>query len=169
MSDEDAAGVARWMWAGPALFVVHDAEEILTVAPWLRAHQAELPSIVRPFAGITTGEFSIAVLLLFVGFLAVAAHGARRARQARLSLPFLLVAGAFAANGITHLGQAALLRGYTPGVVTALLVVVPYGVLLGERLRRSGLVTRRSWMGAVAAGAVLQIPLVVAVLLAVRR
>jgi hypothetical protein len=86
-----------------------------------------------------------------------------------MSVPFLLVAGAFVANGITHLGQAALLRGYTPGVVTALLVVLPYGVLLGEQLRRSGLVTRRRWVGAIAAGAVLQVPLVVLVLLAVQR
>jgi len=151
------------------VFLIHDAEEILTVAPWLREHRAELPSVVQPFLGITTTEFALAVALLFLGFFAAAAHGAHRARQGRMSIPFLLVAGAFAANGITHLGQAALLRGYTPGVVTALLVVLPYGVLLGEQLRRSGLVTRGTWVGAVAAGAVLQVPLVVLVLLAVRR
>jgi drug/metabolite transporter (DMT)-like permease len=165
----DRAHVGRWIWAGPVVFFIHDAEEILTVAPWLRDHRAELPMVVRPFSGITTTEFALAVLLLFLGFLAAAAHGAPRARQGRMSVPFLLVAGAFVANGITHLGQAALLRGYTPGVVTALLVVLPYGVLLGEQLRRSGLVTRRRWVGAIAAGVVLQVPLVVLVLLAVQR
>jgi len=165
----DLAHVGRWIWAGPAVFLMHDAEEILTVAPWLRDHRAELPSVLRPFTGITTGEFTLAVLVLFLGFLAVAAHGARRARQGRLSVPLLLVAGAFVANGITHLGQAALFRGYTPGVVTALLVVLPYGVMFGEQLRRSGLATRRTLVGAVAAGAVLQVPLAVLALLAVRR
>ena len=165
----DLAHVGRWIWAGPAVFLMHDAEEILTVAPWLRDHRAELPSVLRPFTGITTAEFALAVLVLFLGFLAVAAHGARRARQGRTSIPFLLVAGTFVANGITHLGQAALLRGYTPGAVTALLLVLPYGVLLGEQLRRRGLVTRGTWVGVVAAGALLQVPIVALVLLAVRR
>jgi hypothetical protein len=165
----DRTHVERWIWAGPVLFLIHDTEEILTIAPWLRDHGAELPSVLRRFSGITTGEFALAVLVLFLGFLAVAAHGARRARQGRVSVPFLLVAGAFAGNGITHLGQAALLGGYTPGLVTALLMVLPYGVLLGEQMRRTGLVTRRTWVGAVAAGVVLQVPLILLVLLAVQR
>jgi hypothetical protein len=76
----DRAHVGRWIWAGPVVFFIHDAEEILTVAPWLRDHRAELPMVVRPFSGITTTEFALAVLLLFLGFLAAAAHGAPRAR-----------------------------------------------------------------------------------------
>ena len=160
--------ITRWIWAGPAVFLLHDAEEVLTVAPWLRAHRAELPAAVRPLLDITSGQFALAALFLLVGFLAVAAHGARRAGAGRRAIPFLLVAGALVGNGLTHLAQAVLFRAYTPGLVTALLLVLPYGYGLGARFEASGLASRRVWAGAVAAGVVLQAPLVALTLLAVR-
>jgi uncharacterized membrane protein YqaE (UPF0057 family) len=160
--------IGGWIWAGPAVFLLHDAEEVLTLAPWLREHGTELPPVVQPFMGVTTRQFALAVLLLFAGFLAAAAHGAWCAQRVRASPVFLLVVGVLIGNGLTHLAQAALFRGYTPGVVTALLVVLPYGYFLGERLRTSGLATRRTWAGAIAAGAVVQVPLAALMLLAVR-
>jgi hypothetical protein len=160
--------ITRWIWAGPVVFLVHDTEEILTVERWLRTHRGELPAVVQPFATVTTGQFALAVGSLFIGFLAVAAHGAGQARRGRASVPLLLVAGALVANGITHLAQAAYFRGYTPGVVTALALVLPYGYSLGARLLASGLVTRRALAGALTAGAVAQIPVIALVLLALR-
>jgi hypothetical protein len=160
--------IRGWIWAGPAVFLLHDAEEVLTIAPWLREHRTELPLAVQPFMGVTTRQFALAVLLLFAGFLAVAAHAAWRAQRGRASPVFLLVVGALVGNGLTHLAQAALFRGYTPGVATAALLVLPYGYFLGERLRASGLATRRVWAGAIAAGVVLQVPLAALMLLAVQ-
>jgi hypothetical protein len=49
------------------------------------------------------------------------------------------VLAAFTAHGATHLLQAAVLRGYTPGVVTVPLVIAPYSVWAWRALRRSGL------------------------------
>ena len=160
--------ITGWIWAGPVVFLLHDAEEILTVESWYRAHRADLPAQVQPFATVTTGQFALAVALLFVGLLAAAIHAVRQARRGRASVPFLLVAGALTANGLTHLAQAAYFRGYTPGVVTALLLVLPYGYLLGTRLLAVGLATRRALVTAVATGAVAQIPIAVLALLAVR-
>ncbi|WP_425569479.1 HXXEE domain-containing protein [Nonomuraea salmonea] len=42
---------------------------------------------------------------------------------------------------MVHLAQAALFRGYTPGVVTAPLVVLPYAVWAWRRLRAAGVPT----------------------------
>lgn len=159
--------IIGWIWAAPVVFLVHDTEEILTVESWLRAHRSELPTAAQPLATVTTGQFALAVALLFVGFLAVTVHAVRQARRGRASVPFLLVAGALVANGLTHLVQAAYFRGYTPGVVTALLVVLPYGYLLGARLLATGFITRRTLLGAIAAGAVAQIPIAALALLAV--
>jgi hypothetical protein len=160
--------LTRWIWSGPAIFLLHDVEEVLTIAPWLRAHRAELPAALQPLLGVTTGRFALAVLLLLAGFVAAAAHGARRAGHGRRSVVFLLAAGALVGNGLTHLAQAVFFRAYTPGLVTALLLVLPYGYGLGARLEASGLASRRVWAGAVAAGAVLQAPLVALTLLAVQ-
>jgi hypothetical protein len=159
--------ITGWIWAGPVVFLLHDAEEILTVESWLRAHRTELPEQLQPFAAVTTGQFTLAVALLFVGFVAAAIHGVRQARHGRTSAPFMIIAGALVANGLTHLAQAAYFRSYTPGVVTALALVLPYGYALGARLLATGLATRRTLVVAVTAGAVAQIPIVALVLLAV--
>ena len=160
--------LSGWIWAGPGVFLLHDTEEVLTVAPWLRAHGAELPRVLQPFLGVTTRQFALAVLFLFLGFLAAAAHGTRRARDGHSPAVFLFVAGALVGNALTHLAQAALFGGYTPGVVTALLVVLPYGYLLGERLHASGLASRRTWASAVAVGTVAQFPIAALALRAVQ-
>ncbi len=160
--------ITGWIWAAPDVFFVHDAEEILTVESWVRVHRTELPAMLQPFTAITTGQFAFAVALLLVGFIAVTVHAVGQARRGRASLPFLLVAAALIANALTHLAQAAYFRSYVPGVVTALALVLPYGCLLGARLLATGLVTRRALSGALAAGAIVQIPIAALALLAVR-
>ncbi|MFE2147875.1 HXXEE domain-containing protein, partial [Streptomyces sp. NPDC059456] len=44
----------------------------------------------------------------------------------------------FGLHGLVHLGQAAATRGYTPGVVTSPLLVVPFTLWARGRLRRAG-------------------------------
>ena len=151
--------LTSWIWAAPVAFLVHDAEEIATLERWLGLHAPALPAAARPLVGITTGQFAVAVGVLFVGILLAAAHGARQARRERLSIPFLLVAGALVANAVTHVAQAAYFRGYTPGVVTAVVILLPYGLALGRRLRASRLASPRLLAGAVGGGMLLQVPL----------
>ena len=160
--------VTGWIWMAPAVFLLHDAEEILTFASWFRAHRTVLPTVLQPLADVTTGQFATGVLVLFAGFTAVAAHAAERARRGRAAVPFLLASGALVANGFTHLAHAAYFRGYTPGVVTALALVLPYGYVLGRRLQASGLITSRGWAATIVAGAAAQVPIIALTLLAVR-
>lgn len=161
--------LVRWIWLGPVAFLLHDAEEIVTVEPWLAAHRAALPSLVGRFADVTTAQFSAAVGALAIGFTLASAHGARRAARGKSSIPFLAVAGAFAANGMTHLGQAAWFGGYTPGLMTAVAIVIPYSVALGRALVAERVVSRRGAAIAVLAGLVLQVPLALAALAVLRR
>lgn len=44
----------------------------------------------------------------------------------------------FGLHGVVHLAQAAATRGYTPGVVTSPLVVIPFTLWARGRLRRAG-------------------------------
>ena len=163
----DKSGAERWIWAAPLVFIVHDSEEIATIGPWLAAHRAQLPPVVQPLTAVTTAQFTLAVAALFVGVLVAAIHGVVRARRAARSIPFLLIAGALIGNGVTHVMQGVYFRAYTPGLVTAVLLVLPYGVLLGRALQAAGLVSRNEWLAAIALGAVLQGPIVAALLYAV--
>jgi len=150
-----------WMWLGPLAFLVHDAEEIATVAPWLRANRSALPAAAQPFAHVTTEQFALGVAVLFVGYVAAVAAGAYLLRRGRFPLPFLLVTAAFVANGLTHPIQALLFRGYTPGVVTALLVALPYGYGVARGFRRAALLSASTLRWLLLAGVLLQVPLVI--------
>lgn len=46
---------------------------------------------------------------------------------------------AYTAHGLSHLGAAAVVRGYVPGVVTTPLVILPYSVWAWKTLRATGL------------------------------
>jgi hypothetical protein len=157
--------ITRWIWAAPAVFAVHDGEELLTIVPWLRAHRAVLPSVVQTLADVTTPQLALAMVVLFAGLLVATLHGARRARRGARSILFLLLAGALVGNALTHVGQALLFRGYTPGLATALLIVLPYGVGLGRRLTSARMLSTIAWMGFVALGIILQLPIIAVTLL----
>ena len=159
--------IGRLIWATPLVFLIHDAEELATIAPFLQAHKSQLPAIVQSVADVTTSQFAVAVVVLFLVIVAAAAHGARRAREGALSIFFLLAAGMLVGNAVTHLMQAVYFRGYSPGVLTALLLVLPYGFALGKALESANLANRRAWLTAVAAGVILQVPIVALLLTAV--
>ncbi|MEO8450343.1 MAG: HXXEE domain-containing protein [Gemmatimonadota bacterium] len=160
--------VSGWMWLGPLAFAVHDTEEILTVEPWLRAHAGSLPELVQPFATITASQVSFAIAVLSVGYLVATWHGTRAVKAGASPVPFLLLTGAFVGNGVTHGLQALAFRDYVPGLVTAILVSLPYGWGIARACLRGGIASRRKllWIGGL--GLILQVPLALLALLAAR-
>jgi hypothetical protein len=161
--------LARWIWLGPLAFALHDSEEIVTLGPWARLHRSELPPFARVLADITTAEFTMAVLLILLGYLAAAWHGIPTVRSGGRPLPFLIASGMLAANGVTHVGQALYFGGYVPGVATATLITIPYGWALMTVLARNGIATRATFGAMVLLGMVLQIPLAMLALAAATR
>ena len=161
--------LSRWIWLAPVVFLLHDAEEVATVLPWVRAHAGQLPAVARPYAAqITTSGFAVAVGVLLAGVVLASWHGAQCVRRGVPSWPFLIVAGALAGNALTHVGQAVYFGGYAPGVVTAVVLVVPYAVGLARALRDAGIVTRRQLALLLALGVVIQTPIALAGLAAGR-
>jgi hypothetical protein len=159
--------LTTWIWLAPVVFLLHDAEELATIAPWLRAHAAQLPAILQLHtATVTTRGMATSVAVLLVALVLAAWHGARRARVGRRSWPFLVAAGALAGNALTHVGQAVYFRGYTPGLVTALILCAPYALLLARALGRAELLTRRAAVALLLVGVVIQAPIAVAALAA---
>jgi Protein of unknown function with HXXEE motif len=69
---------------------------------------------------------------------------------------FQLALLAFGLHSVVHLLQSALLRGYTPGVVTAILVVAPYPWWAWLQIRHARIVNDggASWASAIALFAV---------------
>lgn len=148
------------MWLGPLAFLVHDVEEVLVFEGWVRRHGRELPAGVRALLGpLSTHEFAAAVLVLLTGYVVASFLGTHALRRGRRPWLYLVITGAFVGNGVTHLLQAVAFGGYTPGVVTAAVVSLPYGWGAGRALIADGIAPRRLLLVLLGAGLALQVPL----------
>lgn len=136
-------------WMVPALITLHNMEELAGMPAVI----VELPRKIP--AGIPVGilhfppspaEFLLALVIVTVLpylFAALAQLG-RSPRARRTGM--VLLSGTQAVmllNVLSHLGSAALLRGYAPGMVTALALNLPFSLLFfGMALRQGWLVKR---------------------------
>jgi hypothetical protein len=112
---------------------------------------ANLPTTTAQVAVAVAGELAV-LLLATVLF-------SRGLRPGPAVYFYAAALGVFTAHSLTHLAQTVLLGAYTPGVVTAVLIVPAAGVYLYKRLFEAGLLSRRSaWLSGLA-GAVGIVPL----------
>ncbi|MEV0898580.1 HXXEE domain-containing protein [Actinoplanes sp. NPDC049802] len=120
-----------------AVWAVHDLEEVLTATWWSERTVPRLlaegwpPGLVESI-GSTTPRFALAAALVGVAVLAAAVQGARTDGESRFFRAALLV---FGWHGAVHAAQAIALRDYVPGLVTAVVLVIPYSIWAWRRLR----------------------------------
>ncbi|WP_438444776.1 HXXEE domain-containing protein [Gorillibacterium sp. sgz5001074] len=139
-----AISTATLMWLFPVVFMLHDFEEIIFIDGWWERHGSavlpKLPARLRPrflrIAQMTSAQFAVAVLLEFICFIPVTYAAVERGW-----LYLLLAANAVLfLHVFTHVGQWLYLGRYTPGVVTAVLLGIPYPVYFFYRLLQEGLI-----------------------------
>ena len=132
------------LWLLPIIFMFHDFEEILTVEGWLSRNGdrvfAKLPGFARRLLEdsfrMNTRQFAADVLQIF----SVIAAAAAAAVFFGFYWPYLVILAIFFLHVFTHAGQAVLLRMYTPGVATAVLLVLPFSLYSYYKLLESGIV-----------------------------
>lgn len=73
---------------------------------------------------------------------------------------YVTVLGGYFLHAFVHLGQSLVLRGYTPGLVTAVLLVLPTSVYLYWRLLSAPLVDVESVIATGVLGLVVFVPTV---------
>lgn len=121
-----------------AAWAIHDLEECLTIPSWSRRNcVAESPRALRVLPWlrrpVSARHQNTAVATMGVLVAAAAITGART----RGSSPaYRAMTIAYGVHGLSHLGASVVLRGYTPGVITTPLTVVPYA-LWAECLARA--------------------------------
>lgn len=161
----------------PLVFAVQGAEEVWAMPGWAARHAGEIPAFVSSFMPQDQTELLAALAVLAVPFLvapglalpAVADDSAPRGRDRPAVLLLAALAAGLGTNALGHLGQAMLMGGYVPGLVTGLALCVPYAVWALWALGRRGLLGRRAAAWCVVGSAVLQVPLLIGVVAAVRR
>ncbi|GAA2952448.1 HXXEE domain-containing protein [Streptomyces flavovirens] len=150
-------------WGLFAAWAVHDAEELATMARWARSARPRLqerfpgvPDRVWRRLDLPQRQVDIAIGLMGGVVAAASAAGSRTGGRSPF---FQTVLVGFGLHGAVHLAQSAAYRGYTPGVVTAPLVVIPYTVRAVRHLTAAGVPVRG---GRAAATGALLFPVVVA-------
>lgn len=118
-------------WGLLAAWTLHDAEELATMASWAREHRSEL---TERFPWIPEGVWELDQRHVTVAIGLMGALVACAAASGPKSALYRAAVTSFGVHGVIHLAQAAAMRGYTPGAVTAPLVVIPYSVWAWRRL-----------------------------------
>lgn len=139
----------KMIWLGPVVFLIHDLEEVFWTRPWIEKNRflfedTPLERVIEAM-GYQPAKFGLVVALITMLY-GIIGYFATRRIQAGLGMNLyvstvLILFG----NVLTHAGQTVLLGRYTPGVITAILVVLPYTVIAFRTLRAHRLITRTTW------------------------
>ncbi|MFD8121564.1 HXXEE domain-containing protein [Streptomyces albidoflavus] len=142
--DKGEAEVPAWVTLGLlGAWALHDVEELLAMRHWparvpeLRERFPQVPDrLWREMAEVDVRRFGLAMAGVGLVVGAAAVEGRRTGGR---SAAYQSVLDGFGLHGLIHLAQSALVRGYTPGVATTPLLVLPFTLAARTRLRRAGL------------------------------
>ncbi|EIJ79870.1 hypothetical protein PB1_05877 [Bacillus methanolicus PB1] len=135
----------------PITFLIHDSEEIITMEKWVDSNIAYLYSVVPKrlqfvieSVHLTTPQIAIAVFVEFIILFFATFMLLRSLCSGVWLIFFTALLTMLFINVFTHLGQCIAFRGYTPGVVTAVFVSLPYSLYLYYRLFKAKLINWRT-------------------------
>lgn len=135
-------------WGLLGAWALHDLEELVMIPGWSRRARPRLehalpwvPSRVWDALDVSPAHNATAIGLMGSIVAAAAAEGARTKGRSGFYQTTLI---GFGLHSLTHVAQSVATRGYTPGVVTAPLVVAPFSLWAWRRLRLAGVPLARS-------------------------
>jgi Protein of unknown function with HXXEE motif len=130
------------IWSFPLAFLLHDFEEIFTMETVVRETRESIPPFLRDLVEIKTPQLVLGVAIEFMLITLSSFLASRAQRQMHL---FTLLLAAFYVHAFGHLAQTLLLRRYTSGVITALLVVLPFSRYVSRRLSQAEIISQSDW------------------------
>ena len=119
---------AQLQWLFPVAVTLHNAEEAIWLPSWVARHSAQLPWHVPavPFRLALAALTAIAYMLTLLS--------RKRGLESGWTYAFLgYVVAMFLNVFVPHVPATILFRGYTPGVVTAVVLNLPVTALLLAR------------------------------------
>ena len=132
------------LWLVPVFITIHNLEEGLFMPPFLQTRNSSIPSGLRSLLPpITYRQFLIALIIMTVPPYLIAWLGKLKCEH---SVDVYLLLGlqvVMLYNVLAHVAMAAVMGGYAPGVVTALIINLPFSVYLMRRALKERWVPRR--------------------------
>lgn len=131
------------LWLVPLLLTLHNLEEAVFMQGFLGRFAERIPILPT----VTYGQFLLALAVVTLAPYAFAASGPLE-RRSRAFLLVLATQMVVLVNVAAHVAAAVWARGYAPGLVTALLVNLPFSLFLFRRALRGAWVKPRdlAWL-----------------------
>lgn len=137
MKPLESFSFTQLLWLVPIFFALHNMEEAPFMADWSK----KLPIKIHPV--ISTRQFVAAVTILTLAGFILTFLGINQIPKPTGYLVILEIQMALAFNAIVpHLFTALRLRKYNPGMVTALLVNVPFSFYLFQQALNAKVIER---------------------------
>jgi hypothetical protein len=159
------------LWLVPLLLTIHNAEEALFFPRYLPFVLSRLPAGWQALAApLTTGQVWSALAVVTASAFAVAWWADLRPDSALALWLLLLIQATVLLNAVWHTAAAVVLfRGYAPGLVTALLLNLPFSIYLLRRASAEGWLSRQALWALLPGAIVLHGPLLAGLLVATER
>ena len=120
---------------------------------WIASHQQELNQLARineTMAEIlrslptTTAQVAVSIGCILLLFVVVTAGAAISQRRGFWLYAYASLLGVLFLHVFTHVAQAILVRGYAPGVIGAVVAIIPGALYIYRRLFEAKLLTVKS-------------------------
>ncbi|HEY3373640.1 MAG TPA: HXXEE domain-containing protein [Candidatus Aquicultor sp.] len=137
------------LWLFPIAFLLHDSEEIAMVERFMRKNKGRITSklprkmnaLLETTFNVSSSQFAIAVGFLLIIIIGATYLGVQSVKSGSISIFFLAVLLATLAHVFIHVGQTIILRTYTLGVVSAIMITLPYSIYALFRLSQENLLS----------------------------
>lgn len=134
MATLDGIPFRALLWLVPVFFTLHNLEEAPFMAKWSKR------LLVKFHSSLTTPQFVVAVTFLtlvsyILTYASLAWFPAFPGYLIILGMQIILFVNAF----VPHLATTIRFRLYSPGVVTAVLITIPFSVYLFQRAFAEGI------------------------------
>ncbi|MCM3763761.1 HXXEE domain-containing protein [Neobacillus niacini] len=133
------------IWLFPIIFIFHDLEEIITIESSMKAYKnnpksnfVKLTLRMRKKLGSTAAQLAVSAawILLIISFTTVMT--AHYSSNGGSFLLFTAILHLFVLQALMHIVQTIMFRGYTPGILTSLFLLIPYCLLTYYSLAENG-------------------------------
>ncbi|MDX8365568.1 HXXEE domain-containing protein [Cytobacillus sp. IB215665] len=130
------------IWLFVVIFMLHDFEEIITVEQWSNKYQHKvtgnniwIKKKIRQFWNLNSNTFAKRDVIIFIMMCSITFIKIQFLHSSWSSILYLSFVVFVLIHNIAHVLQTLVLKAYTPGLYTAILLVTPYTIyLLGRML-----------------------------------
>ena len=131
------------LWLIPVLLLVHNLEEALSMPRFFPLDPNFIPSALRPLlAEVTYAQFLLVLLPVTVLPFLIAARGDLHRSGSGGIFLLLGFQAVVLLNVFFHIASALVLGGYVPGLLTALVLNLPFSIYVFQRACRECWISR---------------------------